>query len=169
MKLKAGMAAAAVIGISGVLITGCCFPSGLSSKIGDQVGKSVENNVKKSIGAESDTSTGNKDANGQDIASVPRYAGSLRVSYAKVTINGAETITIGYTMSADEKTVLDWYKTQLPAKSWKVDSTLEDGNGGGLISASMSNKSLALTVSKDSSDNKTKVEMLYSTKVAGSQ
>jgi hypothetical protein len=169
MKLKLGLAALAAVGISGVLVAGCCFPSGLSSKIGDQVGKSVENSVKKSVGAESATSTGNKDANGSDIATMPRYDGSLRVSYAKVTINGAETITIGYTMSADEKTVWDWYKTQLPAKGWKVDSTLEDGSGGGLMSASMSNKTLALTVSKETSDNKTKVEILYGTKAAGSQ
>jgi hypothetical protein len=171
MKFKGLVLSVLVLGVGGVLLSGCCIPSGLSSKIGDQVGKSVESGVKKSI----EKNTGVKvesgdsaEAAGTDLKSVPPYTGAKRTFYIKgEPVNGNISVSITYQTSDDPAKVLAFYKEKMAALGWTVSLTVAGQDGGEMVSYDKGDNNTTATVNVTKSNGKTDITVMYNGVEAG--
>jgi hypothetical protein len=153
------------------LVSGCCLPSSLTSKIGDQVGKSVESGVKKSI----EKNTGVKvesgdaaEASGTDLKSVPPYTGAKRTFYIKgEPVNGNISVSITYQTSDDVAKVVAWYKAKMAEKGWTVTMTVAGQDGGEMVTYDKGDKNTTATVNVTKSDSKTDITVMYNGTEAG--
>ena len=61
------------------------------------------------------------DVQGEDFADLPRYPGSVRVSYVSMSFGDAGRVsTVGYITSASFDEVVDFYEEKLPANGWDI-------------------------------------------------
>ncbi len=165
MNLKAGLSIVAALALSGVMVAGCCLPSGLSSRIGDEVGKSVESNVKKSIEDSTNTkidTTKTKEVTGEDLKSVPRYPDSTRTLYIKgEPISGNVSISLTYETKDAAAKVASWYKDKMAGLGWTVVLTVAGQDGGEMISYKKEGTETTATVNITRSSDVTDIGIMY--------
>ncbi len=122
-------------GIADAIITGAIFEKGSEELIihimeaQDQVTVTVIVGPKKAPQVPVEeiipevTGPPTSDVKGEDISDLPRYPGSIRVNYWRMSFgDGGEKLTVIYVTSASIDEVLSFYQKELPVNGW-VDIT----------------------------------------------
>lgn len=171
MKFRGLILAVLALAVGGLLLSGCCFPSGLSNKIGDEVGKSVEKGVKKSIEDKTGVKVESGDsaeASGTDLKSVPKYTGAKRTFYIKgEPVNGNISVSITYQTSDTPAKVSAFYKEKMAALGWTVTMTVAGQDGGEMVTYDKGDNNTTATVNITKGSDKTEITVMYNGTEAG--
>lgn len=94
-------------------------------------------------------------------ADVPAYSGTIKSSSTMDTAKGTN-YTFAVETADEAATIVGWYKDKLAEKGWKISTTFTSGDGAMLGAEKGGKNNLAVTISKDSSSNKTMVVVVDS-------
>ncbi len=97
------------------------------------------------------------DVDGEDLADVPRFTGSIRITYENYS-----DVSIKYLTSANITVVTDFYASELPAKGWKLEGMTASDKKAEIYATKMKRGFVTVNIenSKDY-DGYTSIEVLF--------
>lgn len=102
-----------------------------------------------------------KDVPGEEIKDLPRYTGSIRVSYTIVTGENKKNSGVIVYQSADARDkVIDFYLKAAPANGWTTGDIV-DTSDGKIVQLSKDNRRLSLSIVRRAKSKYTEITYVY--------